>query len=691
VGLLAVVVCGCSDRTLTRRVAEEPEDAVLIVDRDAGPEGRRRVSTDPHAVLGVDPNHGSFLGGQLAIVRGNGFTSASRVWFGDELLSDEAVTSLDPNRLQVRVPQASPGPVDVSVQIEDDTSTRRTLADAYSYDAFSVEPGSGSTSGGTLVTLVGSGTGWTEQTKVMIDLVACEVIAVRELSGGRQELDCRTPLGSPGKKVVTTETPGEKKISVTGAFAYSESATDFEGGLSGEPLDGQLQVTLYDTLFGEPLAGASVFLGDPARAEELNQPEWIAVSDDSGLASFAGDLGPTQTVTVAGPCLQPITLVDVPVDTVTLTVDPILTPECIPPSLDIPQFRGHPGAAKLRLLHGELSWGQGIELKRASWRNVPTPLDETEEQVAYVFELASDSRAEFRLPNRFNVVTPDAPGALGYQYDFDTRSTGNLTLYAFAGIERRIGAQRVFSPYVMGLVKGVDPTDEEQRPIIAMDIILDHVVALDVSVPEMQPPSPDRVEFGLRLRLGRSGYIPLPQADRTELLPFSEPIEFVGVPPLVKALQGAQYVVTATAVTGLGERLPVADIEALATRSTDKPIDVDGFIEIPRLVEPEPGAAWDARALIADDSISGQFNLWVYRIEANGGLLSYQVIAPASTPLVELPDLTPFGSGIRPGPVSIRVSAARITDFDYSNLRGRSFGSNGWAAYSADVVSTYVP
>ncbi len=681
--LTSLALLGCSDRVLERRVAPDtPPETVVLIDADAGVE-REPLSTDPHAVLGIDPTHGPFSGGQVATVRGNGFTSAARVWFGDFELSEGDVTALDPARIQVRVPEGAPGPIDVSVQIGQDESTRRTLPGGYSYDAFAIEPGAGSVNGGTVITLTGSGTDWSEGTEVLIDLVPCEVLDVRELGDGLQELDCRTPEGSPGAKVVTTSSGEDDLISVTGAFTYSESATNYEGGSSGANLDQSLQVTVLDDLFGQRLPGISVILGDGSRADR------VAVTDDSGVASFGGDLGPSQTVTVAAPCVQPITVVDMPSEALTLYVEPILTPQCLPPSLDIPRFGGSAGVAKSNYFKGELSWGTGIELKRASWRNVPQPTDANEEQAAYVFELATDSRARFSLPNRFDMVTPAAPGALGYEFDLDTRNTGNLTLYALAGIERMVGLDRVFTPYVMGMVQGVDPTDEETRPIIPMDIVLDHRLSVEVAPPPSQSRGPDRVELDVLLRVGRTGFIPLPHTERSLLLPLGDDVEFQGVPPLVGALRDAQYVVTATAVTGLDEGLPIADTEAVATRSTDRAVVLDRFIEVPRLLTPESAAEWNGQRLEIDDGIAGDFDLWA--LEVRGGTLAWRIVAPKASSDIELPDLRPFGAGLPRGPVAIFISAARIENFDYQNLRQRGFGESGWSAYSADVVSALLP
>ncbi len=682
--VVAMLASACGDQVLVRRAPEKPEDVVLLVDEDAGVD-KREITTDAHAVLGVAPTHGTFAGGTLAVIRGNGFTDEARVWFGDHSIDPDQVTAIDPNRIQVVVPPGSPGPADVTVQIGDDESTRRQIDGGYTYDPFAVEPAVGSTSGGTLITLIGFDTDWDDSTEVLIDLEPCEVVEVRQPKDGLQELDCRTPAGTPGQKVVSVSSGTKDPVSVTGGFAYSESATNFEGGLSGRALDDVLQITVLDDLFGEPLGGATVFL-DGAGSE----PEWLSQTDDAGRVSFAGKLGPRRMVTVAGPCIQPLTVVDVPVDTLTLYVAPILTPDCLPPNFDIPRFGGSAGAAILNRVSGELSWGQGIELKRKSWRNVPPPADDTEEQVAYVLELASSTRSEFQLPSRVNIVTPTDQGALGYGFDFETRSTGNLTLYALAGIERSVARGREFTPYVMGVVKGVDPTDAEARPIIAMDIVLDHSLLLDVTPPPIAKRGPDRMTFDVFLRVGRSGYIPLPQTRRTLPLPIGDQVRFSGLPALAKALTGAQYVVSATGVTGVDEGYPVADIEALATRSTDKALPVGGFIEVPRLLEPAPDGVWDGRRLSTDPDIEGQFDLWTFNIDAGNGSFHWRIVAPRNRAEVELPDLTVAGARLPTSAATIRTSAARVSDFDYGTLPQRGFGTGGWAAYSADVAQTII-
>jgi hypothetical protein len=170
-------------------------------------------------------------------------------------------------------------------------------------------------------------------------------------------------------------------------------------------------------------------------------------------------------------------------------------------------------------------------------------------------------------------------------------------------------------------------------------------------------------------------------------LPIGDEVRFSGLPALAKALNGAQYVVSAKGVTGLTEGYPIADIEALATRSTDRSLPVTGFIEVPRLVEPT-GQTWDGKRLHADPDIEGDFDLWTFNVEAGGGSFHWRIVAPRNRPDIALPNLAVAGLQLPRSAALIRTSAARIRDFDYGKLSQSGFGTGGWAAYSVDVVQT---
>src|SRR5262249_28739222 len=87
----------------------------------------------PHSVRSVDPAHGPFVGGQRVIVRGTGFGSDLRMWFGVTEVASSDVVPIDATRAQISVPPGHSGSVDVAAQNGGDESTKATLMDGYTY------------------------------------------------------------------------------------------------------------------------------------------------------------------------------------------------------------------------------------------------------------------------------------------------------------------------------------------------------------------------------------------------------------------------------------------------------------------------------------------------------------------------------------------------------------------------------
>ena len=94
---------------------------------------------------------------------------------------------------------------------------------------------------------------------------------------------------------------------------------------------------MYDNYTGDPIPGAHVFVGENVTTALVGQ------ADATGVAVFSDpSLAAARTVTVAGKCHSPITFVDVPVDTVTVYLDPVLSPACAADG-DPPPVGGKPG------------------------------------------------------------------------------------------------------------------------------------------------------------------------------------------------------------------------------------------------------------------------------------------------------------------------------------------------------------
>ncbi len=683
---LALGATGCLARGQGTLHRQTSDDAGPSIDFDAGTisdAAGELPPTDPHAVLGVDPPHGPFNGGQLAMVRGNGFTSDARVWFGSTEVPKSDVVPIDPGRVQVVVPPGKAGAVDVSVQNGSDTSTRGTLTGGYTYDSFYADPASGPTSGGTLVTLHGDGTKWDQGTDVRIDLKPCQNISVKSPT----EITCSTPPDTPGAKTVRVTTSNGTSTDVLEAFTYGNSDNGFKGGMSGAPLKDHLEVLVLGDYTGNAIPGATVIAGDDLATAKVQH------TDSAGVAQFqASGLGPKRSVTVAMKCFQPQTFVDVPVDTLTVYLDPVLAPSCASQG-DPPPVGGTPGYAAG--ISGQLIWTGGQEFQKAGWTNVPKPKSSDEKLVAYVLPLRGDPTQAFQLPPVSQAVTPQASGDVGYAYSLST-SPGNRSLYAVAGIENDALSPPQFFAYAMGLVKGVaaKPGLTTTNVYIPMDVPLDHAMKIDVKPPQTTPRGPDRVRAGVAVRVGELGYATLPGGQVTRLLPVSSAFDIVGVPPLVGSLAGTQYISTALAGTGATNTTPLSVIGAVLSTTTDQTVNLDGFVEIPKLTQPPGNSGWNAQDLAVDWLPGGaSVDLTVYDIESGAGLVDWTVIAPGSDKSVHLPDLaslsSDLGFGVIPGPVSITVSAAHINSFDYGTLTYHQVGKYGWDAYARDVFNAH--
>ncbi|HKO53070.1 MAG TPA: IPT/TIG domain-containing protein [Polyangiaceae bacterium] len=674
---------GCLSRAapFTRQSDRDPDASYgggvsINVDGGSSDASDELPPTAPHAVLGVNPPRGSFAGGGLALISGNGFAGNARVWFGDVELERTAIVPIDPQRIQVTVPPGHTGAVDVSVQNGSDDSTLAVLTGGYSYDQFYASPDSGPTSGNTQITLYGDRTRWNDATEVRIDQNPCVVTEVVS----KTELRCTTPAGTPGSKAIRVSTSVD--VDVLDAFVYSNSDNGFKGGLSGNALTDTLRVLVLNDITAEGVSGATVIVGDDAASADILKTDasGVVVDEKPGL-------GPKRTVTVASKCYQPQTFVDVDVDTVTVFLNPILAPGCGPPSGDLPASGGSGvyGAS----VSGQVVWPAAAEFKRDGWRNVPPPKSDDEQLVAYVLRLAGSPTDRFKLPSDAQPITPSSSGDRGYTFS-SYGSPGNFTLYALAGIENRTLSPPTFTAYQMGLVRGVAAKSGESRGdvFIQIDVDLDHTLSLDLSPPDVTARGPDRVQASASIQVGNEGFVPLPNGYISRDLPLSGPFSFVGVPPLSGSLLGTNYVLTARAVSGQSGSTPRSVVGLLSAKDTSQPLRVGRFVQVPKLTTPAPNSTWDGKGLAATRAAGGSHvDLFVYEVESAGGLIAWKVIAPGSRESFSLPDLNAVGPnlGLSTGPLTITVHAARIDDFVYGALRYRDIAQRGWTAYATDV------
>ena len=637
-------------------------------------------TSDPHAVIGAEPSHGPFVGGQRVLVRGKGFSSKARIWFGDTEADPTTVLAIDPSRAQVSAPPGKAGAVDINVQNGSDESTRRTLIGGYTFDALYAAPGSGPVPGGTVIEIIGQGTAWDATTIARIDQKPCTDLKVVSPT----VLTCTVPPGTPGSKTISVTT-GSETILVLDAYAYEDSDNGYKGGLSGAPIAGAVTVLAYDNYTGTPIPGAHVILGSNITTAIL------ATTDGTGVAAVndAALTGPV-TVTIAATCHSPITFVDVPVDKVTAYLDPVLTPACAGEG-DPPPVGGKP--TSLGTVKGELVWPSMAEFKKGLWGNVPQVKGPNEQRTAYLFNAASDSTQSFQLPPLTSALTEMTPGKNGYEFAV-VAFPGNRAFYALAGIEDRSVSPPKFTAYAIGTVNGVPvlPGTLTDSVYISMFKTLDQALQMDVKAPLPGPKGPDRLRATVSVMLGNYGYAILPAGQKTPLLPVQGLLSFIGVPALDGDLAGSSYVSTARAQTGLTGTTPLSVINRVITTTTSQVVPMNGFVNVPTLVSPDVNGAWDGRHLATTFPPGGTpIDISVYDVQAGGGIAHWLIAVPKGSNAIEVPDLSGFpDSALPPGPLTIGVHGGRVDGFNYSQLRYRWIRTSGMTAYALDYFSAHL-
>jgi hypothetical protein len=640
------------------------DDSATLEDLNLGP---------AFAVTGLQPSHGPWTGGTRTTVSGRGFSSSIQVWIGATQLDASDVFASDPTKAAVVTPAGAPGPADVRVR-NVSSGQETTLPAGFVYDAFSVTPGGGSTTGGTRIALYGNGTQWTSASTASVGGKPCTALAFTDAT----HLACTTPANGAGSQSVSVKNADGTIDQADDAFVYSDSPDGYRGGLYGNALAGTVTVLAFDGWTGVPLQGGQAIAGSSLATAV------VGTLDAAGVAHLTGpSLSGKVTVTVAAKCHHPWTYVDVPVDTVTVYLNPTFDPACAgdPPSTGnyVPQDYGE--------IDGELVWSGGIEFQRAAWSNVPPP-GPGERQAAYVFVASTNAAQAASPPDPSAATTPSSSGQLGYAYAIGA-VPGNQTVYALAGLEQLddAGQRRRFEPFAMGVARGVPvlPNAKTVGVAIPMTSVLDHALAMVPQPPPPAPRGPDRLLSTIALDLGAGKYALLPQGAATTLLPVAGTVSFVGVPALDGTLAGASYDLAAQAVTGTSQGAPLSVVSGIETTDANGPVTIGGFFGIPTLAEPSI-ATWGGTHVALQ--ASGPIDLAVVDVSSGSGLVEWQIVAPGSDLSFDLPDISkiPGVASLQHGPIATTFSIARMNGFQYGLLRSGQLSSSAWSAYAQDVA-----
>jgi hypothetical protein len=679
-------VSGCGDPELI------DGDAATSVP-DAGPEPEPEPGFDDGGGIGmtglslsrVVPDHGPFTGGNQVVLRGNGFDDESQVTFGGRDVQPANHRLIDARRLAVVVPAGEVGPVDVTVTVDGETVE---LADGYTYDAIYVEPSSGAVSGGTFVNIVGSGTSFAEGDTVLFGSSACtDVTVVSET-----RITCRTPPSAAGSVDVTI-VDGEDASETTAedAFSYYDSADPFAGGLGGGPVEGAINVTVLNTMTGDPVPDAFAIVG-----EDLETPHQ-GLTDSLGQITFSGeDIVPPVTIHVAKHCFEKTSFVAFDARDVTVFLRPWMDPMCGMGNPPPGGGRGTNGA----FVEGELIWYGPNEMGPNPWGNVPEPR-EGWTRVAYVY--TTRRTVGFENPNpaaggSVQRVLEEPRGTLGYPYSIFARPAG-LAVYALAGLENTTDGR--FIPYVMGVARNVlaGPGETVRGVDIVMNIPLDHYVETQLTdIPAEARTGPDRFELRADIDLGGEGVIVRnvngQELDVLRRRGASRTFRFVAQPSLEGALADGRYRIQAGWYTGerlpgagVGESFPYTAAVENGVTAVDSTLTIGGFLGIPQATSPAYGDRLPADRVLRWEADGPEPSFHYVTIQGADGNPAWSMFTPGDVREAPIPNLSSIEGidDMPPGYLSWAVFAVTVPGLDFDEISYSYLSTRYWTRWSLDA------
>jgi len=630
-------------------------------DLDGHVMGNDGAPPPPFTITQLEPDHGPVAGGTGVTIRGFGFTDGSRVFFGGLLVDPDLTAYQGPNRLQVVSPPGTVGPVDVRVLRPDGAST--SFEGGFTYDVLSVDPPSGSITGGTFVRVQGAGTHFSEGAVAKIDgvpLESAERVSETLITG-------YTPPGAPGMKPVSVE-DGTGIISVPDAFEYYDSADPINGGLGGGPIQGEVNVTVLDTYTEEPVPDAYVLMGADATSP------YQAVTDASGRVTFSapGLVGP-QMLSVAAEDYERVSIIAFDARDVTVFLTPFVPPS--PGTIPGQSWSVVQGVVTF----GGVEFGQGCDFDQ-----MLPEAGEGEQRIIKVYQTVGDYDYLAAEPGETGTIREGDDCVGGYTYSIYARP-GSYAVYALAGIEDV--TTHAFTPYAMGIARGVLSNPDE---VVNADILVNQQMPFQMGFDlSLAPPldmeaGPVGYKVSLFVDLGGDGFI-VRQDLQQSLVDASQPVLMEHLPQLDGDLAGGQF--TAMVEAHTNGQYPYSKVYLTGLQTSDGTELVDTWLGIPQAVDPLPGGVPSTHRMIwSEDGAEPTFHVVMIKTFPDGDPYWRVYLAGAVRQFV-LPDLYGLGPGLEGYPggpmfwhvISVSVEGMSFDDFSYRYLNNKY-----WSATSGN-------
>lgn len=700
--LLVVLLVGCFSSTLTieqvadfdgepDREFEVPSDGFVT---DPLPPDLNDPGDLPLTLTRVKPNAASASGGASVTVVGSAFSAKARVFFGDSPV-EQVDTKVDSaNEIEVVVPPGSIGPVDVTVELASGETV--SLKDGFTYHGIDIAPSSGPLAGGTLVEVTVAGRELEDGIELQFAGAPCTDLTVVT----PRRMRCKTPSGMQGPADLRLVFPDGEEALAPSAFEYVGIADAINGGLSGGPIDGVINVTVVDSAMQLPLPGAWVVVGDDpdgALKGQTNARGQISLS--------APDLTGPVTVHVAFDCFESTSFVAVDAQNVVAILDPAITLRCLDElDIDSGEFDnfgdggggggGTVGIAGSRV-SGELRFRGPEEFGAGDWRAIPEPRP-GEVRVLYVYTTVSSVFSSSVDPargddsiQRIEEGAEKGPGG-GFPYRIFTRPAG-MAVYALGGLEDPTTGK--FVPYVMGVERNVVTAPGVDTSGVDIDVSLTLDQALSVrlqNLPSAGLDGPLEYRVSTALDLGAEGFIVRAirgrRLDVRSSTTGAEPFDFYGQPPLSGPLSDARYSVLAGWYSGDYNSYPYTEALVEGVLPQGGEYTVDSLLGIPKAVAPAPGAPMPADRVLRWSADGAEPDFYYIQVTLSDRTPVWRYMVRGDVRQVAMPDLSGLEglNAVPDGFLTWEVRGLRVRGFDWNRFTFSYLRSRNWTHDAVD-------
>ncbi len=673
-GGVAATVVAANEHTARVTVPARTGGRKVDVSATAGTQTSTRAGAYTYRLEleSISPNRGPQLGGTVVSVVGVALPNDAEVFLGSSKAQVQMVSG--EIAIALTTPKGQGGRVtDVLVRELGDPENEAVLPGAFTFDeAISVgrvQPDRGAISGGTLVTVLGSGFG--EGTLVSFAGQIAKDIKVIDT----HTLTCRIPRGDVGAVDVGVKRLAEEDV-LEGGFSYYDPRS-ITGGLSGGPLTGTLNISVMDStqgFFGLPVQQATVVLGlDPFTPFQ-------GLTDGRGQLTFSDPaLVKAQTVTVFKEGYESVTVTSVNATNLSVFVARTGGGEGSP--------GGPPPGVPPSIISG-----------RVSGFKEPRPLGPNERLQARVFVAQthlyggtpySARLAAQRSSEKWLLTNEDG------EYLVLT-TAGVRAVYAVMGVFN--SAANSFEPYLMGVKRGitVSPDSPATNQHIVLDMHLDMAVPVTVDQPlesggELLPS-----ELYAWLDLGAEGLIPNPHnwATGTESRSSIQANAASFVFPNFPNLDGSNFVfmnLSQDPTTGVYSMFYRRQPGALSQGVTVGPM-----LPIPTITAPTSATGFNGTISWAVDpgrAVPNLYNVGIVRPTLFGNVTVWSMILPGTETQVTLPQsaVQKLKTEEAGNTLFVEITSSRSPKFSYNQWTYDSLNLTTWSSYTVSGSEAFVP